>query len=393
MCKGGKCMMLQRRYFFIFISVFFGVLQGHVTWQGPETLYIGFPGVSAERYAFLGKYSTNFIAYSGEWISTKSMDILDPRKTYVIKFSEIIDPRLCWWFDRWMNGFFRQKVWERQVGAQFMTSASITGYSVTSYGVDRKQVNMGQAADISAIERQMNWIWMCLYPFDFSKVVWIAYSRGVMAALRYLGKYYYLDKGLPDALILEGGVDTVPHFLCHMFDTHIPLWIQQKQKPQYMIDMLLWGFKKFYAPQYEDEWTGHIFQCISLIPADIPVLLVASRGDELVSYRSVVKMYRAFKDARKGKKGNGDNVHLLILHKARHSYYVDGVNNPLDRDCYQACVHAFYKEYGLPYDEKLAAQGKEIFDVTNKIDEALLLAGSCCTMCNADDKIVSIFKG
>lgn len=360
--------MLLRNILFcmLYTCLFLPHAQGTVAWQGPTTAYIGFPGVSTERYAFLGKYSTSFEAReTGEVMSSTALDIVNPLYTYVVRFPEIIPFENCSLLQRCWNGFWRKRVWARQTGMQFSPNSSL-GCSIASYGVDRTKVSMGSASDLAAVEGLLSRVcgaMSYLLPQDRPHYVWLAYSRGVMAVLRYFS--ICPEPYRPQALILEGGIDEIPHFLGHLFDTHVPEWFKARQKPAWLMKTLLWGFKYFYAPGCSEVLSHSMKAALQAIPDNVPVLLVASLGDELVSYRCMVRMYDTLRRIRRDRGASDDNVHLLVLQHARHSYYVNGASNALARNLYQTCVHAFYKKYGLAYDAKLAEQGRDIFSRTH----------------------------
>lgn len=393
-------MSVTRTFFVLALSMGYGasVAAKRVNWRGPETCYVGFPGVTAERYAFLSKYCTEFwCPETGEWVSTQSADMINYEATQVIEFPEIVRSSQCSRFQRYRNSWWRSGVWMRQTGTCIKKFSSCP-YSIMSYGVDRSQVSMGQEHDVAAIRRQLV---PALLPYRIHesvpvKSVWLAYSRGVSAALRYIDtaspeELLYL----PDALILEGGLDVIQHFLQHIFDPYLPSWVSKHEKPRWLMATMLQMFKYYYAPRYRSEWDdamNAIADAVARkIPADIPILLIASRNDELVSYRLMVRLYRVLRQERK--REGYDNVHLLLLDKARHSYYVDGINNREDRDNYEGCVHAFYRRYGLAYDEALADRGERIFQETTRVEQKVLLNGTLCSLCRKDASTLSFCLG
>lgn len=365
----------------VFLSV---GISANVVWRGPSTMYVGFPGITTELYAFLSKYSTYFISReTGEIMRSNTLDIVQPESTHVVHFPEVVPFQHCYWWQRCWNSFWRRGVWARQTGLT-ITGTTHLWNSVAAYGVHRWSVSLGGNPDMVSVEALLSNLHDTLKSVDPrdrpAGCVWLAYSRGVTALLRYLSLAEN-SPILPQALILEGGIDEVPHFLSHFFDTHLPRFLLNRVKPAWLIKMLIAGFKWGYAPQYQD--TGmNIQRMLERVPDDIPILLVASKGDELVSYRCMVRIYDTLKTIRTKRGKIADNVHLLLLERPRHSYYVNGVKNADDRELYEYCVHAFYEKYNFAYDVQKAAQGQEILDSTTNIDVAALLGGSPCKTCS-----------
>lgn len=80
-----------------------------------------------------------------------------------------------------------------------------------------------------------------------------------------------------------------------------------------------------------------------------PVLIIASTSDDLVPWESSFALYQELKNAGHTK------VHFLLLQKGKHGFLLSGQ----DGKKYQQIVHAFYKHYGLPFDEAIAEKGFE----------------------------------
>lgn len=91
-------------------------------------------------------------------------------------------------------------------------------------------------------------------------------------------------------------------------------------------------------------------ECVGAISPNIPILFVCSKEDALIPYQSTAALYQKLKEA--GHK----NTYLLVLEKGRHAFALVGPNG----NEYARAVHAFYKKYGLPHDQKLAALGDEL---------------------------------
>lgn len=89
---------------------------------------------------------------------------------------------------------------------------------------------------------------------------------------------------------------------------------------------------------------------VEAIDKNLPILLVCSQQDTIVPAESTIALYKKLKAT------GHQNVHLFVAQHGRHGRILHGP----DGTAYQYAVHAFYKKYGLSYDPKLAAQGKDL---------------------------------
>lgn len=92
---------------------------------------------------------------------------------------------------------------------------------------------------------------------------------------------------------------------------------------------------------------------VNKVPHDVPILLITSHSDKIVPYDCTMNIYNGLRSAGHPK------VHILVLDKAGHAWYP--YCDKQERSRYQAVVHAFYKEYGLPYIAEYAKQGRKWF--------------------------------
>ncbi len=84
------------------------------------------------------------------------------------------------------------------------------------------------------------------------------------------------------------------------------------------------------------------------IPKDLPVLLLCSNEDALISAESTKKIYDIMRAS------GHEKVHLVTFKKGGHAN-VFGANYPEA----QAAVHEFYKHYGRPYDQTIIDRSPE----------------------------------
>lgn len=142
------------------------------------------------------------------------------------------------------------------------------------------------------------------------------------------------------AIILEAPFDTVENVIRHK----IGFW---------NIFGLGTLYLRYTHPEYAASGIkpGHVAH---LIDNSIPILFVHSKKDAFVPVECSRTMYKIIK-------GNGNpKTHIFELKEAKHN----NAGISADAADYQRVVHAFYKEYGLPCNEILAAEGRVLFETT-----------------------------
>lgn len=194
--------------------------------------------------------------------------------------------------------------------------------------IDRSQVNLAQENDINALAKACS---------DFDNVVIVGVSRGAATAITYCGTKN--PKNIK-ALILEAPFDTVENIIKHQVD-------QSKNKQQaYEIFSSQWSFPLYNKNGIKPD------NVIANIDKNIPVLLIHSKTDGLISIESSINLHNKLKQA--GHK----HVYLLKLDSGQHANYQLGA----DALKYQETVHAFYKRCGIQCNEILAASGKKYLE-------------------------------
>lgn len=86
------------------------------------------------------------------------------------------------------------------------------------------------------------------------------------------------------------------------------------------------------------------------IDKDLPILLVSSQQDARVPCESTQALYDALRDS------GHSHVHMLVLEQGLHGRILQGASGSE----YQAAVNAFYKKYGIAYDDALAFVGQDL---------------------------------
>ncbi len=94
---------------------------------------------------------------------------------------------------------------------------------------------------------------------------------------------------------------------------------------------------------------------LSQIPSTIPLMLVCYKDDLQLLEHSL----SAFKSAR-------SLLRFCLMFDHHHDLYVlelegySAATHETSHETYNKATHAFYKKYGLPYDQLLAQQGQVI---------------------------------
>ena len=162
-------------------------------------------------------------------------------------------------------------------------------------------------------------------------------SMGAATAITYMAQY---NPKNVKAIILEAPFDTVENVVHHK----IGFWNYLGLGSLYL---------RYTHPAY-DKTGIKPGQVAHLIDSSIPILFVHSKKDAFVPLEGSRAMYKSIKASVNTK------VHIFELKEAKHN----NARCCSDTADYQRVVHAFYKKYGLPCDEILAAEGQLLFETT-----------------------------
>lgn len=211
--------------------------------------------------------------------------------------------------------------------------------SLSSQLTDISKINFGQELDILSFkqnyERHLLDLKKDYHNYD-KHVVLYGFSRGAATIFNFMSMHKHKEI---KALICEGIFDSIPNILKHRFPNAYKIMLSFLEKTT--------SFK-----------TNSIspISAIKGIPIDLPILLVTSKSDYIVSFECVLNLYKSLKALGHNK------VHILILKNPGHLKYV--FHNKDDKNIYEQTVHAFYKKYDLPYIEELASKGQVYFEKT-----------------------------
>jgi alpha-beta hydrolase superfamily lysophospholipase len=190
---------------------------------------------------------------------------------------------------------------------------------------DQAKTSLGQKADIEVVNCNYN-----LLRAEISPIVIYGVSRGAATVVNFAGMEKSSNVA---ALVLESPFADIYDVFRHVVPCASLL-------PK---DFIL----RLQYPSYNPKGEQPI-NYINAIPSDIPIALVCSKKDTLIPYESTIKLYNKLVES--GRK----NVHLLVLEQGSHA-------NLLGQREYIYFIHAFFKQYNLPYNEELAVQSNFIF--------------------------------
>lgn len=169
----------------------------------------------------------------------------------------------------------------------------------------------------------------------FNKVVLVGMSRGASAILNFLGTKSAHSVA---AAVVESPFDSITDILDSFCRSHwwIPAMIRHTS-PNLL-------FSKFNRQGiFPIKVAPHISK-------HIPILIIASLEDSLIPAINSASIYLKLREC-----GHFD-AYFLLLNKGKHAYLLESDNTHI----YLNVVHAFYKNYELPYNTACATQGDTI---------------------------------
>lgn len=125
---------------------------------------------------------------------------------------------------------------------------------------------------------------------------------------------------------------------------------------------ILWGvsrgtaatFCAFAKYKYPEVKLISPLSSVESYPENVPTVCITSKKDNEVPCENTRRIAERLSD-----KGKND-VYLLELEESSHPSYM--FDNSNDRDKYECFIHAIYEKYHLPFDFKLAEQGRKYLD-------------------------------
>jgi len=196
------------------------------------------------------------------------------------------------------------------------------------------KTNMAQEDDIDELEFE------CA---GWSDIFLIGLSRGASAIITYLGtrKHDHVK-----AAVIESPFDKIESVVEGLVGNRMHLgWVPG----------LFW-FSKACLPYVFGEYRSNGVKPIDVvgnIRLDLPILIVCCSQDSLVPASSSIELYKKLRQT------GHDHVYLLVLDHGKHSKLVFAA----DAGRYKNVLHAFCRQYDLPFNQICADLGKEEFEL------------------------------
>lgn len=315
--------------------------------------YVYAPGFQGTEL-LMGRYCPSFTAATGEKVTWKSgghvigephsavlFPEIDLRKPDYFTFNPItayingIRNDLASLAQRFMQDTFDFKVEENPNNP----------LSVVNYSFNFSKANLGQALDIKALKETYDQH-VKVYPNH--DVILYGDSRGAATIFSFIA----LEKPTHvKAAVLDGLFDDLPHGIKHFLYSD-----KKESEEKRLYDMAKLSLRSYQESSISPRKSAEI------ISDDVPLLIVISLKDGLVSAQSAFYLYNRLRALGHKK------VHLLVLKHALHPGYMI---NEEDKKIYESTVHAFYKRYGLPHNGALAQLGQSTLALTQPTPEAL----------------------
>jgi hypothetical protein len=111
-----------------------------------------------------------------------------------------------------------------------------------------------------------------------------------------------------------------------------------------------WSMSKLY-PKYDPNGVSPI-KSVGKIPKNIPIILVHSRQDAVISVNASRRLYVELKQS------GHEHVYYFETDSGEHAKILWGNQG----EAYQCLVHAVYAKYGLPHDKNFADNGVAVMN-------------------------------
>jgi hypothetical protein len=339
------------------VIIGFGIIMAMICgspFQSKKTSYIYSPGLLGSP-VLVGRYCPYSVAYTGEVIfGTKGGNIMGSGDCITAARYAEIDTKKS---EDWFRSNVGRSVFEKILGSFgiFVRENHEGEETIFNYIVDLKKVNIGQKVDIGLLRKAYE-EHCARYPG--TQIVLMGDSRGAATIFNFIAE----DHPAIACAIMEGVFDSMPHVIKHHFCSEANHSVVE------------WGLEsvlKICAGNYSREgaFPEHY---VDHFPFDTPALLVTSEKDETVGHQCTMRLYRLLLEH------GHTNIRLLILPNSCHKTYMVGE----DREMYECCVHAFYKDCGVEYNVEKAARGQSTFEQTrpslSELEKKYKIAGECC---------------
>ena len=329
------------------------------------TSYLYAPGLMGSEI-IMGRYCPCFIASTGEKISWKvgGHVIGQPHSAVIFPEIDLKKHRFTFnpikaFFNRVLRDMFplAERFFSEKYGIKVVGDPSLKE-TVANYNFNLSRTNIAQRGDINALRKTYA---AHLRAYPNTDVVLYGDSRGAATVFNFIA----LDKPVQvKAAVIEGVFDAVPHALKHF------IYTDKEHRTEERLDNTLCTVMRSYKKKAPTP-----LDYANRINDDIPLLLVTSLQDWIVSPQCTFNLYKKLKTRGHRK------LHLLVLKHASHPGYM--LDDPVDKELYESVVHAFYKHYQLPHNYERALAGQSAFASTQPTCEELTTsyALSRCALC------------
>jgi len=299
------------------------------TWDTTTpTSYLFAPGIfESERYA--ASYCGTYKASTGEIVTCKrGINAFQAPYTSITFDEVVLDP---------VNEKNRKTLgWAAYVLTKIQTlnrhslekkrnltisGKPLTELSIKSWQLDNNAVYFGQEKDMVVLEKAYD---QHVANYPTQKLVLYGFSRGAAVMFNFLAtEYQKKTEQKVAACVFEACYDVtpLPNLLSNFFTGYDPNGIQPRS-------------------------------CVQHFPKHVPSLFITSAKDNRVSSEKTWKLYYALK------KAGHQHLHIFELENSSHPGYT--FENDVDRQQYEALLHAFYQKYGLAHDPALALAGQKL---------------------------------
>lgn len=298
-----------------------------------DVSYVYAPGIFCSE-VHLAKYRTPFEATTGEKISCDCGIQTIGDNSVACNFAEIRPNQLNSLLARSVTKPVRLVTgwFTRQRGIKIDRETGDGTHSVANHSIAISKVNIGQKQDMEiyrqAVQKQ-------LQKSDSSdqKLILYGTSRGSATVFNY---YAHHDSPEVAAVVCEGVFDSIPNITSH---------------GGRLTKAKIKALKRLKVTDFRVDGPSPI-ESVDLIKVDKPIALITSEVDRVVPMACTVNLYKKLR--AKG----FTKVHLLRLKDSEHSVYPTSV----EKEDYQAFMHAFYQKYGLPHIPEYADLGQKLLE-------------------------------
>lgn len=312
-----------------------------------QASYIYAPGMMGSEM-LLARLCPHFIATTGEEVTCASGGHVIGQPYSVVIFPEVdlskpggftLNPLKAWFDQIYLDLFpLAQRVMQESYKFEIKIDQQ-SSTSVMQYTFNFGRANIAQKKDIKTFNKVYS---EHVKKYPNSDIVLYGDSRGAATIFNFIAVH---KPAHVKAAIVEGVFDTVEHSIKHFLYSDKDKKVEDRL--HYLIELFMGSYNKK-GPFPRDY--------AEIITDDIPLLLVTSLKDGLVAPQSTFYLYKRLRERGHQK------VHLLVLKDSLHPCYM--IDNAQDRQQYETTVHAFYKQYGLPYNAVKATQGQRYFAKT-----------------------------